>query len=57
MPHEKGRSPGQVARLRAMVDWHLDAAAQLERAGKFEQARIHLMRANLLKPAATYPDG
>lgn len=57
MPQEKGRSPGQVARLRAMVDWHLDAAAHLERAGKFEQARIHLMRANLLKPAATYPDG
>ncbi|KPY90138.1 Unknown protein sequence [Pseudomonas syringae pv. spinaceae] len=27
-------------------------AAELERAGKFERARIHLMRAKLLEPAA-----
>lgn len=55
MPQVKGRSPAQDARLRDMVDRHLDTAAELERAGKFEQA--HLMRANLLKPAATYPSG
>jgi Flp pilus assembly protein TadD len=55
MPTVKGRSPGQVAKLRAMVDWHLEMAAKLERSGKFNQARRHLMRANLLKPAATSP--
>lgn len=55
MPGVKGRSPGQIAKLRAMVDWHLEMAAKLERSGKFDQARLHLMRANLLKPAATSP--
>lgn len=55
MPQVKGRSPSQIAKLRAMVDWHLDMAAELERSGKFDQARIHLIRANLLKPAATSP--
>ena len=55
MPLIKGRSPGQVATLRAMVDWHLEMAAELERTGKFDQARLHLQRANLLKPAAHSP--
>jgi hypothetical protein len=36
-----------------MMDWHLDMATELERAGKFDHARVHLIRANLLKPAAT----
>ncbi|MBD8598984.1 hypothetical protein [Pseudomonas sp. CFBP 8772] len=53
MPTVKGRSTGQVAKLQAMMDWHLDMATELERAGKFDHARIHLIRANLLKPAAT----
>lgn len=57
MPKVKGRSPGQIAKLQAMMDWHLDMAAELKRSGKFEQARMHLMRANLLKPAATCPSG
>lgn len=55
MPLIKGRSLGQVAKLRAMVDWHLEMAAELERSGKFDQARLHLQRANLLKPAAHSP--
>lgn len=55
MPSIKGRSPGQVAKVRAMMDWHLDMAAELERSGKFDLARLHLMRASLLKPAATSP--
>lgn len=55
MPTIKGRSPSQVAKIRAMMDWHLDMAAQLECAGKFDLARLHLVRANLLKPAATPP--
>ena len=38
-----------------MMDWHLDMAAELERSGKFDQARMHWMRANLLEPAATSP--
>jgi Flp pilus assembly protein TadD len=38
-----------------MQGWHLEMAAELERAGKFDQARLHLMRANLLQPAATSP--
>jgi len=38
-----------------MLDWHLDMAAELERSGKFDQARVHLIRAGLLKPAATHP--
>jgi hypothetical protein len=37
------------------MDWHLDMAAELGRSGKFDQARMHLMRANLLKPVATPP--
>jgi Flp pilus assembly protein TadD len=37
------------------MDWHLDMAAELERSGRFDQARMHLMQANLLKPAATSP--
>jgi hypothetical protein len=37
-----------------MMDWHLDMAAELERSGKFEHARMHLIRANLLEPAVTY---
>jgi len=57
MPLMKGRSPAQIARLRVMVDWHLEMAAELERSSKFEQARVHLMRANLLKAAATSPTG
>lgn len=36
---------------------HLDMGAELERSGKFDQARIHLMQANLLKPVATSPRG
>jgi len=55
MPLISGRSPGQVAKIRAMQDWHMGMAAELERTGKFDQARLHLMRANLLKPAATSP--
>jgi hypothetical protein len=55
MPQLKGRSPAQIANLRAMLDWHLDMAAELERSGKFDQARVHLIRAGLLKPAATHP--
>lgn len=56
MPQAKGRSPGRSLDS-VHGDWHLDTAAELERAGKFEQARIPLMRASLLKPAATYLDG
>ncbi|MGA3683376.1 hypothetical protein [Pseudomonas graminis] len=55
MPQVNGRSLNQIAKLQAMVDWHLEMAAELERSGKFDQARIHLIRANLLKPAATPP--
>jgi hypothetical protein len=55
MPHVKGRSAAQIAKLQAMRDWHLDMAAELERSGKFDLARLHLLRANLLKPAATFP--
>jgi hypothetical protein len=55
MPLINGRSPGQIAKLLAVMDWHLDMAAELERSGKFDQARMHLMRANLLEPAATSP--
>ena len=55
MPTVKGRSPAQIAKLQAMLDWHLDMAAELERSGKFDLARLHLIRANLLKPAATSP--
>jgi hypothetical protein len=57
MPQIKGRSPAQLARVQAMLDWHLDMAAELERSGRFVQARAHLLRANLLKPAASYPSG
>lgn len=57
MPRIKGRSPGQIAKIRAMMDWHLDMAAELERAGKFNQARQHLARAALLKHAANSPAG
>jgi hypothetical protein len=53
MPVVKGRSPGQIANIRAMISWHMEMAAELERSGKFDQARIHLIRANLLEPAVT----
>lgn len=56
MPQVNGRSRSQIARIQAMVDWHLEIAAELERSGKFDQARLHLIRANLLKPAATTPN-
>lgn len=55
MPTLKGRSPGQVAKLRAMMEWHLDMATELERAGGFDHARVHLIRANLLKPWPPLP--
>lgn len=52
MPSSTGRSQAQIAKIRAMYDWHMEMAAALERAGKFDQARAHLLRANLLKSAA-----
>lgn len=57
MPTVKGRSPGQIAKIRKMVEWHLDMAAELERDGEFDQARQHLARADLLKHAAKNPAG
>jgi hypothetical protein len=38
-----------------MLGWHLDMAAELERSGKFDLARLHLVWTNLLKPAPTSP--
>lgn len=55
MPNVKGRSPAQLANLQEMLNWHLHMAAELERSGKFDQARVHLIRAHLLKPATTCP--
>lgn len=55
MPFVKGRSPGQISNIRAMISWHMEMAAELERSGKFDQARIHLIRANLLEPAVASP--
>lgn len=55
MPNVKGRSPAQLANLQEMLNWHLNMATELERSGKFDQARVHLIRAHLLKPATTCP--
>jgi hypothetical protein len=33
MPTVKGRNQSQIAKVRMMLDWHLDTAAELERSG------------------------
>lgn len=55
MPLVKRRSPGQIANIRSMIAWHQEMAAQLGRSGKTDQARTHLIRANLLEPAVASP--